>query len=101
METSKLATPKRITFKQTEALAAEKGATLTRECETETNWRRHGRGSITITNNSWYKLSMFPDEKFTYLTEVRDFLLKKEVETVSRRVEDHWNRTPPYYENPN
>jgi hypothetical protein len=76
METSKLATPKRITFKQTEALAAEKGATLTRECETETNWRRHGRGSITITKEHWYQLSTLPDKKFSQLTDVRDFLLQ-------------------------
>jgi hypothetical protein len=75
MEEQKLATLKRITRKQAEALAVEKGATLTCESETETNWRRHGRGNITITKERWYKLST-SDKKFYTLTGVRDFLLQ-------------------------
>jgi hypothetical protein len=77
IEEPKLATLKRITFDQAEALAAEKGATLTCESDKKTNWRKGGRGTITITNNSWYKLST-SDKKFSYLTDVRDFLFKDE-----------------------
>lgn len=71
-----LATLGRVTFDQVEALAAEKGAKLTRESESETHWRRHGRGSITITKERWYRLST-SDQKFRYLIEVWDFLLEE------------------------
>jgi|SRR5271166_2912198 len=71
---SKLATLKRITFKQAEALAAEKGATLICDTETKTRFRKGGRGTITITNYC-YKLST-SDKEFSCLTDVRDFLLQ-------------------------
>ena len=69
MNTEKLATLKRITFTQTEALAAEKGAVLTRE--SETNFVGYGN----IVTDHWYTLSTVPDQKFSCLTDVLDFLL--------------------------
>jgi hypothetical protein len=71
MENTTLA--KRITFKQAEALAAEKGAKLI--CESQMNFRKGRRRTNTITD-SWYKLST-TDRKFTLLTDVRVFLLKE------------------------
>jgi hypothetical protein len=68
-----LATLKRITFDQAEALAREKGIKLTRE--RERSFYKNGRYTNTITN-VWYKLSTLPDKKFPYLTDVRDFLLE-------------------------
>jgi hypothetical protein len=65
-------TLKRITFKQAEALAAEKGTTLTRESDVKF------RKNNTITT-VWYKLST-SDKKFPLLTDVRVFLLKKETQ---------------------
>jgi len=70
----KLATLKRITFEQAEALAVEKGATLTRESEKISRFGR--QGSYTITKSRWYKLSTVPDKKLFLLTNVRDFLLQ-------------------------
>jgi len=68
---SKLATLKRITFAQAKAFAAEKGAKLTRE--SEIRFYKGGRRTNVITD-SWYELSTAPDKKFSYLTEVQDFL---------------------------
>ena len=68
----KLATLKRITFKQTEALATEKGVQLFQE--TETVFRKCGRYTNTITD-SWYELST-SDKIFSRLTNVRDFLME-------------------------
>lgn len=65
--TSKLATLKRITVKQAEALAIEKGAQLI--CESEKVFRKGRRRTNTITNG-WYKLSTLPDKKFSALTYV-------------------------------
>ena len=71
---AKLAKLKRITFEQVEALATEKGATLTCESETKTTFRKGG-GTQTITNYH-YKLSTLPDKEFSHLTDVRDFFLQ-------------------------
>lgn len=68
----KLANLKRITFAQAEALAAEQGEKLIGKSESKTFFRRGGR-SQTITR-SWYELSS-SDEKFSCLTDVRDYLM--------------------------
>lgn len=72
MNIDKLATLKLITFTQTKALAAEKGAVLTRESEMK--FRNNGGHTNAITSY-WYKLSTVPGQQFSCLTDVRDFLL--------------------------
>jgi hypothetical protein len=61
---------KQLTFEEVKIFAAGKGAELTRE--SETSFRRNGRYTNTITD-TWYKLST-TNQKFTLLTDVRDFL---------------------------